>query len=170
MVSQAGTTNSCKHQLIMEDVKAIVKQVVKIWRLYKNQQLVLTAAMREEIPFHLRTLLSRDYMICSLLKKEMANLYDGLRCCMGDRSRPESDTYITADPERDISKILEKIAMAHRQIIAEYETLLDLADGSNINTKIIHQHRKQMNTMTDELVIQSEKVLSEPKEHGYIAV
>jgi hypothetical protein len=89
---------------------------------------------------------------------------------MVDRSRPESDTYITADPERDISKILEKIAMAHRQIIAEYETLLDLADGSNINTKIIHQHRKQMNTMTDELVIQSEKVLSEPKEHGYIAV
>lgn len=154
----------------MENLKAIVKQVVKIWRLYKTQQLVLTAAMREEIPLHLRTLLSRDYMICSLLKKEMANLYDGLRCCMADMSRPESDTYWTVDPERDINKILEKIAMAHRQIVAEYETLLDLADGSNINTKIIHQHRKQMNTMTDDLVMQSGKMLSETKEHGYVAV
>ncbi|MBO9617212.1 MAG: hypothetical protein J7619_31290 [Dyadobacter sp.] len=152
----------------MENVKAIVIQVVKIWRLYKTQQLVLTAAMREEIPFQLRTLLSRDYMICSLLKKEMANFYDGLRCCMGDRFRPDSDGSIMMAPERDIRMVLERIAVAHRQIIAEYETLLDLVEDSNINTKILHQHRKQIGAMTDELVIQCEKMRPAEKEHGYI--
>lgn len=150
----------------MENVKAIVKQVVKIWRLFKTQQLVLTAAMREEIPFQLRTLLSRDYMICSLLKKEMANFYDGLRCCMGDRFRPDSAGSITAATERDIQTTLESIAIAHRQIITEYGTLLDLAEDSNINTQIIHQHRKQMVKMTDDLLMHLEKI-QPVKEHGY---
>jgi hypothetical protein len=151
----------------MENVKAIVKQVVKIWRLYKTQQLVLTAAMREEIPFQLRTLLSRDYMICSLLKKEMANFYDGLRCCMGDMFRPDSHGSITMAADRDIRTTLERIAVAHRQIIAEYEILLDLVEDSDINTKIIHQHRKQMGKMTEELTMQLEKMPVELKEHGY---
>ncbi|MGG7666703.1 hypothetical protein [Dyadobacter sp. BHUBP1] len=150
----------------MENVKAIVKQVVKIWRLYKTQQLVLTAAMREEIPFQLRTLLSRDYMICSLLKKEMANFYDGLRCCMADRFRPDSAGSITAATGRDIQTTLESIAIAHRQIITEYGILLDLAEDSNINTQIIHQHRKQMVKMTDDLLMHSEKI-QPAKEHGY---
>lgn len=150
----------------MENVKAIVKQVVKIWRLYKTQQLVLTAAMREEIPFQLRTLLSRDYMICSLLKKEMANFYDGLRCCMGDRFRPDSAGSITTVTERDIQTTLESIAIAHRQIITEYGILLDLAEDSNINTQIIHQHRKQMVKMTGDLLMHSETI-QPVKEHGY---
>ncbi|MGX5857355.1 hypothetical protein ACWKW6_27115 [Dyadobacter jiangsuensis] len=154
----------------MENVKAIVKQVVKIWRLYKTQQLVLTAAMREEIPFQLRTLLSRDYMICSLLKKEMANFYDGLRCCMGDMFRPDSAASITAATERNILATLESIAVAHRQIIDEYRVLLDLVEDSNINTNILHQHRKQMVKMTDELLIHAEKMQPQVKEHGYVSL
>lgn len=138
----------------MENVKAIVKQVVKIWRLYKTQQQLLTEAMRAEIPFELRKLLSRDYMICSLLKKEMANLYDGLRCCMGDmyRIRPESGT---ADFTNGIEHTLEKITIAHRQILEEYAVLLDLAEDTNINTAIIYQHQKQMSGMEHELLAQS---------------
>lgn len=145
----------------MEDVKAIVKQVVKIWRLYKTQQMVLTAAMRTEIPFHLRKLLSRDYMVCSLLKKEMANFYDGLRCCMGDKYRPQSDGSLTTDAMDDVATVLEKIALAHRQIVDEYGVLLGLAQESNINLAIIQQHRKQMIRMTDDLMMESERMLSE---------
>ena len=138
----------------MENVKAIVKQVVKIWRLYKTQQQLLTAAMRAEISFELRKLLSRDYMICSLLKKEMANLYDGLRCCMGDmhRIRPESGALEVPD---GIEQTLKKITIVHRQILEEYTVLLDMAEDTNINTAIIHQHQKQMSGMEHELLAQS---------------
>nr|WP_295934938.1 hypothetical protein [uncultured Dyadobacter sp.] len=144
----------------MENVKAIVKQVVKIWGLYKTQQLVLTVAMREEIPFPLRKSLSRDYMICSLLKKEIANFYDALRCCMGDACimRPERNTSVAQEAGGSVSAALGEIVHGHRQIIEEYGTLLNMAEGSNINTMVFHQHRKQMNTMTDELTIQSEKL------------
>ncbi|WP_353720740.1 hypothetical protein [Dyadobacter sp. 676] len=154
----------------MENVKAIVKQVVKIWRLYKTQQTMLIAAMRGEIPFHLRKLLSRDYMICSLLKKEMANFYDGLRCCMADmyHIRPETNVGVGVDGRDDIAAVLRKIAIAHRQIAAEHAILLDLAEDSNINTEIIHQHRRQMKKMADELMTQSERMQPEVKEHGYI--
>lgn len=146
----------------MENVKTIVKQVVKIWRLYKTQQQLLTAAMRAEISFELRKLLSRDYMICSLLKKEMANLYDGLRCCMGDRHgiRPESGTWEVPD---GIDNTLGKITIVHRQILEEYAVLLDLAEDSNINTAILHQHQNQMSGMVDEMVMQSQKMQLEPE-------
>lgn len=153
----------------MENVKAIVKQVVKIWGLYKTQQLVLTVAMREEIPFQLRKLLSRDYMICSLLKKEIANFYDALRCCMGDACimRPERNTSIAVDAAGGVGVALGKIVGVHQQIIAEYGTLLGMVEGSNINTAIIHQHRKQMDKMNEELATQSEGLQPEENEQQY---
>lgn len=141
----------------MENVKAIVKQVVKIWRLYKMQQLVLTVAMRQDIPFRLRSLLSRDYMICSVLKKELANLYDALKCCMRDGciTRPDTRPIMIVNIDGNAGKAMEKIVSVHRQIIAEYETLLGLVKGSNINALLIHQHRKQVTSLTDDLAAHS---------------
>lgn len=147
----------------MENVKAIVKQVVKIWRLYKMQQLILTVAMRQEIPFRLRKLLSRDYMICSLLKKELANLYDALKCCMRDGciTRPETDPMeiMHVDPNAEVA--IADIVQLHRQIIEEYETLLGLIQGSNINAGMIQQHCKQVSRLTHDL---SAHALAAPEE------
>ncbi|MNL79931.1 hypothetical protein D3C87_2066460 [compost metagenome] len=53
---------------------------------------------------------------------------------------------------------LGNIVSLHQQIIAEYEILLTLVEGSNINVSILQQHRKQMNKMTDELSNQSEEM------------
>jgi hypothetical protein len=156
----------------MENVKAIVKQVVKIWRLYKTQQLALTVAMRQEIPFRMRKLLSRDYMICSLLKKEMADLYDALKCCMRDAciQRPDANGVMVMNVDGNADLALGKIVNVHRQIIAEYETLLALAEGSNINTSILQQHRKQMEKMTQELSTPSGTLQSEKIDHGHLAM
>ncbi|WP_143061601.1 hypothetical protein [Dyadobacter sp. SG02] len=142
----------------MENVKAIVKQVVKIWRLYKMQQLVLTVAMRQDIPFGLRKLLSRDYMICSVLKKELANLYDALKCCMRDDciTRPEASPMMIMNMDGNTGMAMQKIVSMHRQIITEYETLLTLVNGSSINPLIIHQHRKQVTGLTEDLVAHSD--------------
>ncbi|MCF0072969.1 hypothetical protein LZD49_20990 [Dyadobacter sp. CY261] len=142
----------------MENVKAVVTQVVKIWRLYKMQQLVMTVAMRQEMPFRLRNLLTRDYMICSVLKKEMANLYDALKCCMRDGciTRPDKHPMMIMQMEGDTDMALGKIVYVHRQIIAEYETLLGLINGSNINTVMIHQHCKQVANLTEELALHSQ--------------
>lgn len=156
----------------MENVKAIVKQVIKIWRLYKTQQLALTAAMRQEIPFQLRKLLSRDYMICSVLKKEMANFYDALKCCMRDAciTRPETGDVMIAHVDGNATMALGNIVGLHRQIIAEYEILLTLVKDSNINTSILQQHRKQMDKMTDELSSQSDTLQSEEMDHKHFAM
>lgn len=156
----------------MENVKAIVKQVTKIWRLYKTQQLALTAAMRQEIPFPLRKLLSRDYMICSVLKKEMANFYDALKCCMRDAciTRPETGDVMLAHVDGDATLAMGKIVSLHQKIIAEYEILLSLVEGSDINTSILQQHRKQMRRMTDELSTQSDGLQSEQVDHGQFAM
>ena len=141
----------------MENVNAIVKQVVKIWRLYKMQQLVLTVAMRQDIPFRLRKLLSRDYMICSVLKKELANLYDALKCCMGDSciTRPDTRPIMIVNIDGNTGMAMQNIVSVHRQIIAEYETLLNLVKGSNINALILQQHRKQVASLTDDLAAHS---------------
>jgi hypothetical protein len=156
----------------MENVKAIVKQVVKIWRLYKTQQLTLTVAMRQEIPFQLRKLLSRDYMICSLLKKEMADLYDALKCCMRDAciQRPDANAVMVVNVDGNADLAVGKIVSVHKQIIAEYETLLALVEGSNINTSILQQHRKQMEKMTQELSTPSGRLQSQEMDHGHFAM
>lgn len=138
----------------MENVNEIVKQVIKIWRLHKTQQLVLTLAMRQEIPFPLRKLLSRDYMICSVLKKEMANLYDALKCCMRDAcilQRDSSNAVMVMNVEGNIGMALAKIISVHRQVVAEYDVLLGLAKDSSLNTLLLRQHQKQMDSMTREL-------------------
>ena len=142
----------------MENVKAIVTQVMKIWRLYKTQQLTLKAAMRLEIPFGLRKLLSRDFMICSLLKKEMANLYDALKCCMLDTciTRPETKMANVIREDGNLITTLATIERLHQQIYTEYEILLELVKNSNLNLRIIHQHQKEMNKMASEL---SEQIL-----------
>ncbi|GGH31308.1 hypothetical protein GCM10007423_20090 [Dyadobacter endophyticus] len=149
----------------MENLKPIVKQVIKIWRLYKTLQLTLTLAMRHEIPFRMRKLLSRDYMICSVLKKEMANLYDALKCCMQDVciTRPDTGATMVVDVKGNVELAMGKIVNVHRQIIAEYETLFALVDGSNLNLSLLRQHRKQMAQMTDDLSAQSERL--EPEDH-----
>lgn len=149
----------------MENVKAIVKQIIKIWRLYKTQQLALTVAMRQEIPFRLRNLLSRDYMVCSVLKTEMANLYDALKCCMQDACIMRPEKAIVTDMIDDVELALEKIVHVHRQIIAEYEALFALAEGSNLNIQILRQHRKQMTKMTADLSAQSTRSDAEDQRH-----
>ena len=94
----------------MENGKEIVKQVVKIWRLFKTQQAALTVAMRQDISFEMRNLLSRDYMICMVIKKEMANLYDSLKCCMRDGciTRPDELHTDMAVPSDDVNMALTK--------------------------------------------------------------
>lgn len=149
---------------VMENVKPIVKQAIKIWRLYKTLQLTLTVAMRQEIPFRLRKLLSRDYMVCSVLKKEMANLYDSLKCCMQDAciTRPDTRSIMVMDVKANVELSVGKIVQVHRQIIAEYETLFALMEGSNLELPLLRQHRKQMVKMTDDLSAQSQP---EPEDH-----
>lgn len=157
---------------VMENVKPIVKQVIKIWRLYKMLQLTLTVAMRQEIPFRLRKLLSRDYMICSLLKKETANLYDALKCCMQDAciTRPDARATMVMDVKGNVKLALGKIVHVHRQIIAEYETLFTLVDGSNLNLSLLRQHLKQMVRMTDDLSDQADKPEPEDHRQTYLSV
>lgn len=156
----------------MENLKPIVQQVIKIWRLHKTLQLTLTIAMRQEIPFRLRKLLSRDYMVCSLLKKEMANLYDALKCCMQDACIMRTDTKATmvVDVKGNVKLALDKIVNVHRQIIAEYEILFALADGSNLNLALLRQHRKQMGRMTDDLSAQSTGLVPEDHRQTYASV
>lgn len=150
----------------MENLKPIVQQVIKIWRLHKTLQLTLTIAMRQEIPFRLRKLLSRDYMVCSLLKKEMANLYDALKCCMQDACivRPGAGATMVMDVKGNVNQALDKIVTVHRQISAEYETLFTLADGSNLNLALLRQHKKQMARMTDDLSAQSTALAPEDRQ------
>lgn len=154
----------------MENVKPIVEQVIKIWRLHKTLQLTLTVAMRQEIPFRLRNLLSRDYMVCSLLKKEMANLYDALKCCMQDAciTRPDTKATMVVDVKGNVKLALNKIVNVHRQIISEYEVLFGLAEGSNLNLSLLRQHRKQMGRMIDDLSAQSKGLA--PEDHRHTAV
>lgn len=156
----------------MENLKPIVQQVIKIWRLHKTLQLTLTIAMRQEIPFRLRKLLSRDYMVCSLLKKEMANLYDALKCCMQDACITRRDTKATMvmDVKGNVKRALDKIVNVHRQIVAEYEILFALAEGSNLNLSLLRQHRKQMTQMTDDLSVQSKVLAPEDHPQTYIAM
>ncbi|WP_026628996.1 hypothetical protein [Dyadobacter alkalitolerans] len=141
----------------MENVKAIVKQVIKIWRLYKTQQKMLTVTMGQEIPFSLRKLLSQDYMVCSLFKKEMANFYDALKCHMRDACILDSDSKpITIDNRHgNFDLALAEIIALHQKIIAEYDVLLELAENSDLNTSPLKQHRKQMAFMIDEIEAQS---------------
>lgn len=156
----------------MENLKPIVQQVIKIWRLHKTLQLTLTIAMRQEIPFRLRKLLSRDYMVCSLLKKEMANLYDALKCCMQDACITRRDTKATMvmDVKGNVKRALDKIVNVHRQITAEYEILFALAEGSNLNLSLLRQHRKQMTQMTDDLSVQSKGLAPEDHPQTYISM
>ncbi len=156
----------------MEDLKPIVKQVIKIWRLYKTQQLALTVAMRQEIPFRLRKLLSRDYMVCSVLKKEMANLYDALKCCMQDACimRPDTKAIMVVDVKGNVDLALEKIVQVHRQIISEYEMLFVLADGSGLDLPMLRQHRKQMAKMSGDLSAQSNRMEPEDQHNGHISL
>lgn len=140
----------------MDDVKTVVKQVFKVWRLYKTQQLMLKTAMRQEIPFRLRKSLSRDFMICSLLKKEMANFYDALKCCMVDGCimRPDRNAVYNIDKHSTVNMALVKIENVHRQIVSEYHTLINLAEDANIDTRILRQHQGQMEKMAEELSAQ----------------
>ncbi|SDE80531.1 hypothetical protein SAMN04487996_10743 [Dyadobacter soli] len=156
----------------MENVKPIVQQVIKIWRLHKTLQLTLTMAMRQEIPFRLRKLLSRDYMVCSLLKKEMANFYDALKCCMQDACimRPDTKATMVVDVKGNVELAVGKIVHVHRQVITEYEILLGLAEGSNLNLSLLRQHRKQMARMTDDLSAQSNEPAPEDHRQTYIPV
>jgi hypothetical protein len=142
---------------VMENVKPVVKQVIKIWRLYKTMQGALMGAMRHEIPFRLRKVLSRDYMVCSVLKKEMANLYDALKCCMQDAciTRSDAKSSIFMDVRGNVDLALGEIVHVHRQIVKEYETLFKLVEGSNLDLQMLRQHRKQMAKMTSDLSARS---------------
>lgn len=139
----------------MENVEEIVKHVLNVWRLYKTQRQLLSTAMRQEIPFPLRQLLSRDYMICSVLKKEIANLYDALKCCMTGIIRPDGTAAITIDWEGNIILILGEIVSVHQKIIAEYEILLTLLEGSDMSIAMLRHHCMQMHKMTDDLLAES---------------
>ncbi|SKB78495.1 hypothetical protein [Dyadobacter psychrophilus] len=141
----------------MENVKQIVKQVIKIWRLFKAQQSALTVAMRQDIPFEMRNLLSRDYMICLVIKKEMANLYDSLKCCMRDGciTRPDNYNDDIAVLSDDVGMAFDKIVNMHQQIAIEYRILLDLIKDTSINATILHQHLNQIDKMSEDLSAQS---------------
>ncbi|WP_291041875.1 hypothetical protein [Dyadobacter sp. 50-39] len=156
----------------MENIKPIVQQVIKIWRLHKTLQLTLKVAMRQEIPFRLRTVLSRDYMVVSVLKKEMANLYDALKCCMQDAciTRPDTKATMVMDVKGNVKLALNKIVNVHRQIITEYEALFGLAEGSNLNLSLLRQHRKQMATMTDDLTDLSKVLLPEDHRQTHVSL
>ncbi|MCF0041378.1 hypothetical protein [Dyadobacter fanqingshengii] len=137
----------------MENVKDIVKQVIKIWRLFKTQQSALAVAMRQDVSYEMRNLLSRDYMICLVIKKEMANLYDSLKCCMRDGciTRPDQHYADTTVPSDDVNMAFSKIVNVHQQIITEYRILLDLIKDTSINASILHQHLDQMEKMSEDL-------------------
>ncbi|WP_234604314.1 hypothetical protein [Dyadobacter chenwenxiniae] len=140
----------------MENVKEIVQQVVKIWRLFKTQQLALTAAMRQDISYDMRNLLSRDYMICLVIKKEMANLYDSLKCCMRDACITRNQQAHSPIVNDDVSMAVKQIVNVHQQIIREYRILLDLIRDTSINAAMLHQHLDQLEKMTEDLSAQSE--------------
>ncbi|MCF0064570.1 hypothetical protein MUK70_05130 [Dyadobacter chenwenxiniae] len=140
----------------MENVKEIVQQVVKIWRLFKTQQLALTAAMRQDISYDMRNLLSRDYMICLVIKKEMANLYDSLKCCMRDACITRNQQAHSPIVNDDVSMAVKQIVNVHQQIIREYRILLDLIKDTSINAAMLHQHLDQLEKMTEDLSAQSE--------------
>ena len=141
----------------MENGKEIVKQVVKIWRLFKAQQAALTVAMGQDISFEMRNLLSRDYMICLVIKKEMANLYDSLKCCMRDgcitrRDEFQNNIAVRSD---DVNMAFNKIVHMHQQIVTEYRILLDQIKDTSINDTILHQHLSQIDKMSEDLFAQS---------------
>ena len=69
----------------------------------------------------------------------------------------------------DVELALEKIVHVHRQIIAEYETLFALVEGSNLNIQILRQHRKQMTKMTADLSAQSTRSDAEDQRHVSMA-
>ncbi|MCF0050396.1 hypothetical protein LXM25_10030 [Dyadobacter sp. LJ53] len=137
-------------------MKEIVQQVVKIWRLFKTQQLALTAAMRQDISYDMRNLLSRDYMICLVIKKEMANLYDSLKCCMRDACITRNQQAHSPIVNDDVSMAVKQIVNVHQQIIREYRILLDLIRDTSINAAMLHQHLDQLEKMTEDLSAQSE--------------
>jgi len=151
----------------MENGKEIVKQVVKIWRLFKTQQAALTVAMRQDISFEMRNLLSRDYMICIVIKKEMANLYDSLKCCMRDGciTRPDELHTDMAVPSDDVNMAFNKIVHMHQQIVTEYRILLDLIKDTSINATILHQHLNQIDKMSEDLSAQSKSSQMESLAH-----
>lgn len=137
--------------------KGVSERVAELWKLHSAQQLFYKFAMREEIPRDLRSLCGKGYLISSVCMSEISEIYDQVRCPIGDCPLQFPESKVKPDKVRRTlySSVTEYVIgyfkFKQGEVLKKYAKILAHFEGGEVYIKVFSDHIGVLNGLTEKL-------------------
>lgn len=156
----------------MENPSEIVRYVSRIWRIYKRQESLCHAAMRQEIPCRFRCQLGHVLMLSMLFRGEIGSIYDQVKCNLNDGdlgSIVRSNDNDLSSGQHPCNTYISEIVAGQQQLIEVYHNLVCELGDSHEAVEICKGHVEKLSEYTRNIAVQSER-LAQNERAVYVSV
>lgn len=156
----------------MDHIEEAVRRISRIWRMHKRRESLYKLAMNMEVTAQVRKICSVGYMSTLLFKKEIASLYEDIKCSLTDgdlNSITRSEDYDGMAESTDWTNIVRLIRTHQENIVAEYRTFLHAVDLEILTAAMMNDHIGKLNELTKKFDVEVPPVL-QPATVSIVAV
>jgi hypothetical protein len=137
--------------------KRVSQRVAELWKLHRAQQSFYKVAMGEEIPGDLRSLCGKGYLITSVCMSEISEIYDQVKCPIGDRVLQPSIKNAPSNrlgqmPDGSAAeRVIHYLRFRQGKVLRKYAKILSHFEVGEAYLKVLNDHMFVLNGLADKL-------------------